>query len=121
MKSDASTEVIHRKARPKPFADFSNPFQDGSYQTRDVPELVRYTFAALDAWAWDIDEGREPNETPNEFATRLCIDHAALEATPSDIVKLLMQCQFSQQRLPQDRLKTLQKCWRSLQGVAATR
>lgn len=109
------SQTVTTKPRPKPFADFSNPFRDGSYRTRDLPELVRYTFMALDAWAWDIDQGREPGETPNEFATRLSIDHVDLDSTPSDIVKLLMQCQFSQQRLPKDGLKRLQTCWRTLE------
>ena len=111
---ESDSALVEKKVRPKPFADFSNPFQDGTYRSRDVPELVRYTFLAMDAWAWEIDEGRKSGETPNEFATRLSIDHAELETTPNDVVKLLMQCQFSQQPLPKDGLKTLQTCWRTL-------
>ena len=111
----AVAETVLAVSRPKPFADFSNPFRDGSYQTRDLPELVRYTFSALDAWAWESAEGREPGETPNEFATRLSIDHSELDETPSNIAQLLMQCQFSRQPLARDGLKTLQQCWRTLE------
>jgi hypothetical protein len=57
--------------RPPPFHTFSNPFADGTADGRDPAELAAYTFAALDSWAWDRGGGRDPTETPLEFAVRL--------------------------------------------------
>ncbi len=57
--------------RPPPFSEYSNPFADGSADGRDPAELIAYTFEALDAWAWDRAAGRDPAETPLEFARRL--------------------------------------------------
>src|SRR5205823_3347452 len=38
-----------------PFAAFRNPFADGTATQRTEQELLRYTFAALEAWARDRD------------------------------------------------------------------
>ena len=46
--------------RPPPFSAYSNPFADGTAETRDPAELIAYTFEALDAWAHDRDAGRTP-------------------------------------------------------------
>lgn len=57
--------------RPPPFSAYSNPFADGSAADRDPADLAGYTFAAFDAWAWDRGLGRNPAETPTEFAVRV--------------------------------------------------
>src|SRR5262249_43732233 len=65
-------------SRPPPFSSFGNPFRDGSARRMSLEELVEYTFAAFDSWAWDRDRGRQPGETPNEFAARIGRDFPAL-------------------------------------------
>ena len=52
----SSTEKEGKEAEaastpPRPFADFSNPFTDGTARGLSPRELVRYTFAAFEAWA----------------------------------------------------------------------
>ncbi|MFO0800697.1 MAG: DUF4129 domain-containing protein [Gemmataceae bacterium] len=71
-RASAAAEVEERgPVRPPPFSAFTDPFASGSADGRDPAELVEYTFAALDSWAWDRDHGRRPDETPLEFAARL--------------------------------------------------
>ena len=36
-----------------------------------MEEMIRYSFAALHSWAYEQKMGREPHETPSEFAQRL--------------------------------------------------
>jgi hypothetical protein len=71
-------EVEAGPVRPPPFSAFTDPFAAGTADDRDPAELVEYTFAALDSWAWDRGHGR--SETPLEFAARLADefpDHGA--------------------------------------------
>src|SRR5262249_12694696 len=55
----------------RPFASYGNPFADGRAGRMTADELVRYTFAALQAWAAERGWGRQTGETPLEFAERL--------------------------------------------------
>jgi hypothetical protein len=65
------SEIVEDVRPERPFRSFSNPFADGSAARRSPDELVRYSFAALDAWAGERDLGRGDEETPREFAERL--------------------------------------------------
>ncbi len=67
-------------SRCKPFSSYDNPFRDGSAGRRPIKEVVRYTFAALQAWAREHSVERRPEETPLEFAARLGEEFPALEA-----------------------------------------
>ena len=63
------------------FADYSNPFSDGTALRASPTELVRLTFEALEAWARDAGQGRLPDQTPREFANGLSRAHQR-EAEP---------------------------------------
>jgi hypothetical protein len=55
---------------PQPFAWFTNPLlTPGRFKTME--EMIRYSFAALHSWAYEQNQGRQPDETPTEFAVRL--------------------------------------------------
>jgi hypothetical protein len=53
-----------------PFSWFTNPFLHPA-NFRSMEEMIRYSFAALHAWANDQNLGRDKGETPTEFALRL--------------------------------------------------
>ena len=74
-------EAVVVQERPRPFADFRNPFADGSAAGRSPDDLVRYSFAALEAWAFEHDLPRRPDETPLEFADRVGADVPAMWTT----------------------------------------
>jgi hypothetical protein len=103
--------------RPPPFAAFSNPFTDGTARRRETRELTEYTFAALDAWAWDHDAGRPPEETPAEFATRVGEGYPRLEAGAADAANLYVRATFSRGELPKDTRQRLAKVWAALEGT----
>ncbi len=50
------------------FASYPNPFDDGTADQRDGVELIRYSFAALEAWSREQGQPRREGDTPLEFA-----------------------------------------------------
>src|SRR5262249_10231730 len=100
--------------RPPPFSEYSNPFADGTSDGRDPAELIAYTFEALDAWAWDRGAGREPTETPLEFARRLgeaFPDHAEVFAR---LAALYTRMAYSTLPLPNTARTTLEEAWEQM-------
>jgi hypothetical protein len=84
-----------------------------------VPELVDYTFLALDSWAWDRGSGREPMETPLEFARRLGEEFPDLAELLSRFAKAYARVTYSEFPLPDDTLAMLEEVWEGLiYGVA---
>jgi len=100
--------------RPPPFAEYSNPFADGSAENRSPDELTRYTFEALDAWAWDRGQGRSGTETPLEFAARLGVDHPDLAGSFRKLASLYARTAYAFGPLPRDAKLFLEEFWESL-------
>ena len=100
--------------RPPPFSDFSNPFEDGTASGRDPRELIAYTFAALDSWAWDRGHGREFMETPLEFASRLGLEFDDLNESVRRFANLYVRSEYSESTLPGDAVKLLEAFWDEL-------
>jgi len=107
--------------RPPPFSAFDNPFTDGTAKKRTARELAEYTFAAFDAWAWDRDLGRQPDETPSEFAARIAEDFPDLEEPGRQLAELYVMAMFSKKDLPADAKSKLAKFWESLENEPAVR
>ncbi len=62
---------VPRRSAPRPFAAFSNPFSSGQASAMPARDLIIYTFEALEAWAEGCGCGRQPEQTPFEFACRV--------------------------------------------------
>jgi hypothetical protein len=62
---------VPRRTIPPPFTSFTNPFDSGRADQMPVQDLVVYTFNALEAWAAGFESGRNPEQTPLEFANLL--------------------------------------------------
>lgn len=107
--------------RPPPFHEFSNPFADGTANWKTARELAEYTFAAFDSWAWDRDLGRQPDETPAEFAARVGEEHPDLEEPGKTLADLYTRAMFSRTDLPADAKPTLAAFWEALDGEPAVR
>ncbi|MBY0460943.1 MAG: DUF4129 domain-containing protein, partial [Gemmataceae bacterium] len=97
--------------RPPPFSEYSNPFADGSADDRDPVELIAYTFEALDAWAWDRESGREPAETPLEFARRLGEVFPDQKDAFAALAKLYTRMAYSTLPLPDNVTAVLEEAW----------
>ena len=105
--------------RPPPFHAYSNPFLDGTAETRDPADLVAYTFEALDSWAWDQDAGREAPETPLEFLARLADLHPDLADVLTRFAKVYARVTYSHADPPPDTLPACEAMWDGMvHGVA---
>jgi hypothetical protein len=65
----AMTPILPR--RPPPWTSFSNPYEDGSAEERDLQELVDYTLLAWEAWAYEQGCPRAESQTAWEFLAHL--------------------------------------------------
>ena len=83
-----------------------------------VPELIRYTFAAVQAWARERDLGRQPGETPLEFAQRVGMEVPALEADLNRLAVLYARAVYARGGLPGNSVEVLRHFWQRLEAVA---
>jgi hypothetical protein len=114
-KEEAAEE---RVVPPRPFASFSNPFTDGTARGRSPRELVRYTFAAFEAWARDRGLGRAADETPLEFARRVGDEVPELEDDARHLANLFAQAAYSAEELPVAASSGLRQTWEHLIDLA---
>jgi hypothetical protein len=103
--------------RLRPFAAFRNPFRDGSAEKRSPQELVQYSFAALQAWAFERDLGRSPEETPLEFAYRLGQELPALEENARKLAILYARVVYARGSLPAASAAAVQQFWNQLEAM----
>jgi hypothetical protein len=110
-------EREERQFRERPFASFGNPFAGGRIEIA-MPELIRYTFAAAQAWARERDLGRQPGETPLEFAARVGAELPALEADMQRLALLYARTVYARGGLPGESIEILRQFWQRLEAVA---
>lgn len=100
-----------------PFAAFSNPFADGRAARLSPRRLVRYTFAALEAWAREHHLARRGDETALEFLSRLGEEVPALEAESRTLGDLHARAEYSPGALPADTVEQVRAVWKQLDRV----
>jgi hypothetical protein len=115
--AEAEPEPEAGPALPPPFSSFSNPFLDGSVERLPPEELIRYSFAALQAWAWERDLGRESGETPLEFTGRVSREVPGLEAEVRQLGLLYARAVYARGPLPAGSLEVLRQFWERLEAV----
>jgi hypothetical protein len=111
---DAEAE---RAIRSVPFSAFPNPFAGGPGGMAP-PELVKYTFAAFQAWARERDLGRQPGETALELAERVGGELPALEADLRRLAALYARAVYSLGGLPPNTVELMRQFWERLEAVA---
>ncbi|HMF12088.1 MAG TPA: DUF4129 domain-containing protein, partial [Gemmataceae bacterium] len=104
--------------RPRPFASFRNPFLDGSADRLSPDQLVRYSFAALQSWAYERDLARQPEETPLEFAQRVGDQAPVLEGEALQLSNLYARAVYARGALPTGSLEPARRFWDKLEAVA---
>jgi hypothetical protein len=117
IEQPAQAEQQEQMLRERPFASFRNPFAGGRSKMTQ-PELIRYTFAAAQAWARERDLGRQAAETPLEFAGRVGGEVPALEKELHQLVVLYARAVYARGNLPSDSMEVLQQFWQRLEAVA---
>lgn len=102
---------------PRPFASYTNPFADGSAGRLSPEKLVRYTFEAFQAWAWEHHLGRRPDETPLEFAGRVGVEVPGLEADAQRLATLYARVLYARGPLPGNARAAVEQFWSRLEAV----
>jgi len=111
---DASLAGGTTMAPPPAWRDFVNPFSQGMAQRVPAGELIRYTFAALDAWARECGQSRGIHETPLEFARRLGTIDEQFGREALAVAELYGQLAFARESLPAHAVETARKLWQRL-------
>ena len=105
--------------RPPPFSAYANPFADGSAARRDPADLAGYTFAAFDAWAWDHGLGRNPAETPTEFAVRVGHEFEELDEPGFVAAEVMARVMYGRGGLTRSGAAKLSALWDVLDAAPA--
>ncbi|MCA9178226.1 MAG: DUF4129 domain-containing protein [Planctomycetales bacterium] len=106
-------------ARVVRFADFRNPFATEAWRQQSAEELVRYSFAASEAWAAEHQCARSPEQTPNEFAQSLAQLHPDLKRPATSLGQLYTHAAYGPRQLPPASVEHLHQLWEVLQRLAA--
>jgi hypothetical protein len=101
-------------SEPKPFASFRDPFVYGTADGMSPERLVRYSFEALQAWAWERGLPRRRGETPKEFAQRLGEEFPALEAEVRQLANFYAQIAYARGSLTKACREPLRRFWQLL-------
>ena len=99
-----------------PFSAFPNPFAGGP-SGMAAPELVKYTFAALQAWARERDLGRREDETAMEFLRRVAEEVPALETEAHELAELHALAEYAREKLPANTAAVMELFWQQLERV----
>ena len=99
---------------PRPFSAFRNPFGSRAAAQAQPAELVRYTFEALQAWAFENGCPRSPDQTPIEFGNRLRSSKNPVGPEASELGELYARVAYAGYRPNADCLPVLEKLWRKL-------
>jgi hypothetical protein len=102
----------------RPFASFSNPFADGRAARSSADELVKYTFSALEAWAYERGAARRAEETPLEFTARVSTAFPALGGDAGRVGGWLARSLYARQAPPKEAVATLRTLWNAMQSAA---
>ena len=111
-----SAEQAVLAAPPRTFSSYADPFTSGLAARIPLPELVRYSFEALEAWGRDHGSPRATGQTPHEFAQQL----GDLDNSVSREVKQLadLYCQIAFARsLPDGGIELVRGFWQRMSGT----
>jgi hypothetical protein len=116
--ADTPADAKPPAAPPVPFSAFRNPFHDGRADRLNMPQLIRYSFEALEAWARERGMGRRADETVLEFAGRLGGEVPALEADARRLASLYAHVLYGRGALPRNVRAILEQFWQRLETAA---
>ncbi len=113
-KTGPSQESTEAKPAPRPFADYADPFAAGWAEQWPPDELVRYTFAALEAWGREHGCPRGPEQTAYEFAERLGDRSKPLGRHCRKMAALYSRAAYAPGTLPPSSVAPLREFWQQL-------
>jgi hypothetical protein len=111
--NNASASVTRRAT----FAEFRDPFATGQQSSLPPEELVRYTFAAFEAWANDRGSPRSPDCTPQEFVSMAVEPETPMYAEARRLVNLYSQVAYASKKVPREAANDLRVLWQIMRGA----
>jgi hypothetical protein len=114
---DEEEEDAERRAPAQPFSAFEDPFESGAAGRWTARELVRYTFAALEAWARERDLGRQDGETALEFCERLAQADPSLAADVRRLASLFARAAYAPGGMPANTTDAVRTFWQRLSAT----
>lgn len=106
--------VGEAKAAPRPFAAYADPFAAGWADRWSPDQLVRYSFAALEAWARERGCPRGPEQTPREFADTIGDRSPRMKGPCLTMAELYCRVAYAGGGLPADTMASLREFWQQL-------
>jgi len=118
-KKAASTETESAaSAPPRPFAQFSDPFASGQAARMSPAQVVRYTFAALEAWGCENGCPRAIGQTPHEYAAAIGeLDHS-LGREAMQLADLYARLAYAPPAAIRTSFEPLRSLWRKMTSPA---
>ena len=110
--------VAHSQTERFPrFADYSDPFKTNAYQQMQKEELIRYTFAAFEAWGRDQNLAREHDQTPHEFAQAIAQRASRMARSAHKVADFYCEAVYSDRDVSDDVLPELKKFWKKMRHL----
>ncbi len=116
--ADALAAAAKHQSVFKPFASFSNPFDDLKSSKLSPTEMVQYTFAAFESLAREAKIPRQTDETPLEFARRVAEKYDLLGRGARHLAQLYSQAAYAQGQLSAADIQPLRNLWSQMQSFA---
>lgn len=110
----SESEESSHASEPRPSKSYPDPFLTGACESMDERELVRYTFAALQAWGGKQAIERRPDETPMEYAARLAADRPEMADWIRKLTSLYARAVYGYGPLPGAAEDFLREFWLAL-------
>src|SRR5262245_19071622 len=117
-KKPTAAEVIAKMevvAPPRTFASFNDPFLTGDARSMTWPQLVRYTFEALEAWGREHSCPRASGQTALEFALALSSTEPKIAASVQALAGWYSQLAYAPRAAPGSP-DTLRELWSALEA-----
>jgi hypothetical protein len=105
---------------PPPFRAYPNPYLTGQAETMSLRDVIKYTFAAVEAWGREEDCERRADETPLEFLGRLGESHPDIEKDLMQLANLYAHAVYGEGALPRRLEDVLRRFWERLEAEHAS-
>ena len=117
--ASAAEEAAAAARRLPTFAEFRDPFLTGQHSRMPPEELVRYTFAAFEAWSNDRGKPRAIDCTPQELVRRTLAADTPMFASAHRLTRLYSEAAYAPFRIPRDATNELRTLWQQMRDAHA--
>jgi len=114
----AAAPEMNAPAPPRPFAQFTNPFASGQAARMSPAEVVRYTFAALEAWGRENGCPRAIGQTPHEYAAEIGELDRTLSCEAGQLADLYARMAYAPPAAIRTSFEPLRALWRKMSSPA---